>query len=117
MLIGNGNMGERTQFGLAIIDSEGERYDTELRGKIRKIVRTGTEFHKFRYIIEDALFTYSHWRNLTQIADMIAYCIVKKKQSNELFCKCFNKIEKKFYSNSEGKYYGFGLKIIPHDFI
>lgn len=116
MFIGNRNVGERTQFGLAIIDSEGERYDTELRRKIRKIVKTGTNFHNFRYILEDALFTYSHWRNLTQIADMIAYCIVKQKESNQLFSECFKKIESKFYSNNGGSYNGFGLKIIPRDF-
>jgi len=109
------NNKENTQFGLAIIDSEGERIDTELRGKIRKIVKTGTNFHKFRYIIEDVLFTYSHWRNLTQISDMIAYCIVKNKESNQLFSKYFKKIENKLHCDENGCYSGFGLKIIPRD--
>jgi len=104
------------ELGLLIIDSEGERVDTQLRTLIRKIVKVGTKYKPdFKNIIEDALFTYSHWRNLTQIADMVAYCIVKEKDSNELFKECFSKIESKLRANDEGIYSGYGLKIIPRD--
>jgi len=104
------------EFGLLIIDSEGERYDTELRALIRKIIKSGTSYHTdFKNIVEDALFTYSHWRNLTQIADMVAYCIVKYKESNELFKECFLNLEDKFRKNGDGRYAGYGLKIIPRD--
>ena len=115
MFIAEKNKDGEDQFGLAIIDSEGERSDKELRTKIRKIVKTDTNYHNFRYIIEDALFTYSHWRNLTQISDMVAYCVVKHKQSKFPFTECFKKISCKIHSNQEGNYSGYGLKIIPRD--
>ncbi len=106
----------KEEFGLLIIDSEGEVPDTRLREMIRKTVKVGTGYHStFKNIVEDALFTYSHWRNLTQIADMVAYCIVKNKESNILFSQCFRNLEEKFRKGSTGTYSGYGLKIIPRD--
>ncbi len=108
---------KKNEVGLIIVDSEGERYDQDLREKIRKIIASGTKYHIFKNVIEDILFTYSHWRNLTQISDMVAYCISKYKKSNELFIPCFKKIEGKIRTNPQNqeRYEGYGLKIIPRD--
>ena len=52
-----------------IMDTEGSKQDAKLRGKLTPILRNGTKYSKFQYLIEDPLFTDSKWRNLSQIVD------------------------------------------------
>jgi hypothetical protein len=68
--------------------------------------------------LEDPLFTDSKWRNLSQIADCVAYCIRrhyrinKNHFDNAYWEPYFKKIEPVFDAPF-GSYVGFGIKIFP----
>ena len=107
------------QYGIMIMDAEGHRKDQKLRDKLSDMLDNGTVYSKLDYLIEDPLFTDSKWRNLSQIADCVCYCVRKqfRNNSNNLHTakwdKYFQMIEPKFYRNDEGNYRGYGLKIFP----
>lgn len=106
------------QFGITIIDSCGLRADQRLRNILYPMLKSGTMYCKLEWLIEDPLFTDSKWRNLSQIADCVAYCVRRhlrkgiKSFKDPAWESYFSKIEKKF-DNSNGSYTGYGLKIFP----
>jgi len=69
------NAGQKEQYGLMIMDSVSFGFDNKVRNKIRGLLLDGTYYENNDFLIEDPLFTCSHWRNLCQIADIIAYLI------------------------------------------
>jgi hypothetical protein len=111
--------GFSNQFGIMIMDTEGLTKDQRLRGKLVTLLRQGTHFSNLQFLIEDPLFTDSKWRNLSQIADCIAYCVRKEHRNNNIqntstanWHRYFTQIIPKFDAVN-GQYKGFGLKIFP----
>jgi hypothetical protein len=106
------------QFGITIIDSCGLRADQRLKNKLYSMLKNGTMYGKLEWLIEDPLFTDSKWRNLSQIADCVAYCVRRHLRKGTKTFKdphwdsYFNLIEKKF-DTPNGSYIGYGLKIFP----
>jgi len=74
--------GFSNEYGIMIMDSEGEKKDQRLRNRLTSMLRHGTMFSQLNYIIEDPLFTDSKWRNLSQLADCVAYGIRKHYRDN-----------------------------------
>jgi len=101
-----------------IMDSEGETKDRKLRKQLLSILRRGTLYSQLQYLIEDPLFTDSKWRNLSQLADLVAYCIRKKYRINttsfhtQKWESYYAKMEPKLDSPF-GSHHGHGLKIFP----
>ena len=111
--------GKPHEYGIMIVDSAGNSNDQKLRNKLIPMLNYGTLCSDLEYLIEDPLFTDSKWRNLSQVADCIAYCICRKHRKNNTnnihhphWEKYYSMIEKKFDSEN-GHYLGYGLKIFP----
>ncbi len=112
-----------TQYGITIIDTAGsKKSDQKLFTKLFPMLKKGTFFSDLEYLIEEPLFTDSKWRNLSQIADCVAYCIRKKFRTSKNITfhdkhwdRFFNKIKKKLDRGRDGQYMGCGLKIFPED--
>lgn len=106
------------QFGISIIDSCGLKADQRLKNKLYSMLKNGTMYCKLEWLIEDPLFTDSKWRNLSQIADCVAYCVRRhlrkdiKTFKDPSWDSYFTQIEKKF-DTPNGSYIGSGLKIFP----
>lgn len=106
------------EYGIMIIDSEDKKKDQKLRDKLYDMLNNGTFYSDLNYLIEDPLFTDSKWRNLSQLADCICYCIRKKYRintdsfHNDNWYKFYELIEPKFHQKN-GNYLGYGLKIFP----
>lgn len=106
------------EYGIMILDSEGEVKDQRLRSKLFGMLRKGTYYSKLDYLIEDPLFTDSKWRNLSQLADCVAYCIKKHYRTGNrpslhtAHWNDYTKIETKL-DTPDGSYMGFGIKIFP----
>ena len=60
---------------MLILDSINNSYDNKVRKKIKDFLLNGTMYQYNEFLIEDVLFTCSHWRNLCQLADFVAYAI------------------------------------------
>jgi hypothetical protein len=106
------------QFGISIIDSCGLRGDQRLKNKVYSMLRNGTMYCKLEWLIEDPLFTDSKWRNLSQIADCVAYSVRRhlrkgtKTFKDPHWTAYYNQIQVKFDAPN-GSYMGYGLKIFP----
>jgi hypothetical protein len=81
--------------------------------------RNGTLYCKLEWLIEDPLFTDSKWRNLSQIADCVAYSVRRnlrkgapKTFKDPYWTGYYNQIQTKFDAPN-GSYIGYGLKIFP----
>lgn len=107
------------QYGIMICDSYGLKADQRLRQKLYGLLQNGTYYCNLDYLIEDPLFTDSKWRNLSQIADCVAYCIRRQFRSSKnplrdaYWGSYYKKVTKKFDANANGNYVGYGLKIFP----
>jgi len=110
--------GQTPEFGLMIIDSIHPKYDKILRQKLLCFLRDGTMFVDNEYIIEDPLFTHSHWRNLSQLIDCVAFCIGRNERGSmneytrKKFSEYYSWIKTKFH-NKNGKVEGRGIKRFP----
>jgi hypothetical protein len=69
------NAGQKNQYGLLILDSINNDFDDKIRRRIKDFLLNGTMYQDNEFLIEDALFTCSHWRNLCQLADFVAYAL------------------------------------------
>jgi len=101
------------QYGIMILDSTNPKHDQILRQKLYGMLKSGTLYCKLEYLIEDPLFTDSKWRNLSQIADCVAYCVRRRFKAsktnttqNVQWNNLFRKIEK-FDANENGNYFGY----------
>ena len=100
--------------GIMITDQHNSRPDEDrIRNYLKSLRLHGTGFQSINRIIEEPLFTPSHWRNFTQLADCIAYCTVMKIRKVPFFVEQFSKIQSKFDSDQNGNISGYGLKIFP----
>lgn len=117
-LISNGLSNE---YGLLLIDSVEKSFDRKLRAKILSFLTTGTFYSTNKFLIEDPLFVVSQYRNISQLTDLVAYCIRRKHRnvpsSNSMtdkkFEKYYKKIYNKFDTDDSGRVEGCGIKIFP----
>lgn len=101
------------EYGLVIMD-ESERSKDDLIRKYMRYLRTrGTGMQYINRIIEDIVFTPSHWHNLTQIADAVVYCSKNYLRKEPFFTKQFLAISNKFDTGKTGKIEGNGFKVYP----
>jgi hypothetical protein len=111
--------GHHEEYGLMMLDSSAPKHDNKTREKIRQLLKKGTEYNSSRFLIEDPIFVDSKERNLSQLADLVAYCIRKeyrdgqKEEEIRTYHEFFKMIEPKFRSSPSGKYIGYGLKVYP----
>ncbi len=108
------------EYCILIIDSINKEADNNLRLKIQEFVRDGTLYSSHKYIIEEAIFTDSKWRCLSQLADCIAFCIgrVHNNRGTNLkltdkFKEFYDLIEPRFDRSKKGVLEGCGLVIFP----
>jgi Protein of unknown function (DUF3800) len=99
------------EFGLIIMDNSTAEEDTRTYSKYIRI--SGTDQQQITRIIEEPLFTPSHWRTFTQLADAVAYCSTHYLSSDPLFTTHFLIIQDKFYKNKYGSIEGYGWKLFP----
>lgn len=110
--------GKNQELGILIYDSINLGFDYKLKMKIRKYLVNGTRFNKSEYLIEDVLFTCSHWHNFCQIADCFAYIIsynnkmqnLKDERMHKILVDAYPKIIQKMSEKGDLKY---SFKIFP----
>lgn len=112
------------QYGIVFMDAIQPKVDNKLKEKVRVLMKSGTEFSNNKYIIEDVVFIDSRYRALSQIVDVVAYCVrrhyrLKYKQSVdyreiEIFKKYMSMISPKIRKNN-GRINGAGFKVVPND--
>ena len=114
--------GRRLDYGLIMHDSmENDRGDEYCRRRIKRYLREGSRFNYSDYIIEDVLFVKSHWQNLSQLVDFVAFITRRKYRNktvnsrgyiNTQIDDIFNIFESNFIR--KGSYRdGWGLKLWP----
>jgi hypothetical protein len=94
-------------FGLIIMDEISSQQD--FREYSRDFRQYGTDQKPISRIIEEPLFTPSHWRTFNQLADAIAYCSVHYS----FFTKQFLTIREKFDKDENECIEGYGWKLYP----
>jgi len=105
-------------YGILCIDSINSKKDDELRNKLRRFQNNGTYYQSNEFLIEDPFFVKSHFRNMSQLVDLVAYCVMKKHKltktaKDKKFDPYFELIKPKFDTDEKGKLYGCGIKIFP----
>lgn len=63
------------QYGILFMDSIQPTVDNKLKEDMRALMKSGTEYAKNKYMIEDVVFVDSRYRALSQIVDVVAYCM------------------------------------------
>jgi hypothetical protein len=101
----------RNEYGLIIMDERNQEKDTRIRNYLKVLRDRGTRFQNIDRIIEDPVFSPSHWRNLTQLADAIAFCSKSYLKEDDFFSKQFLTIQNKFDKDSKGRINNAGFKV------
>jgi hypothetical protein len=99
------------EYGLIIMDEKNRSKDLRIRNYLKVLRLQGTAFQKINRIIEDPIFTPSHWRNLTQLADSIVCCVKFHLKNEPFFSQQFLTLENKFAKDSHGNIYNAGYKV------
>ena len=103
---------EGTNNGLLFIDASQKNPESEIRRAMRKAIKDGGIWRGIDHVIEQPIFVESHMHNLIQLADMIAYVILKHYKSDSKFEGLFEMLKLKMY-RVDGKLDSFGLKEFP----
>ena len=101
-----------TNNGLLFIDASQKNPESDIRRALQKAVKNGGIWQSIDHIIEHPIFVESHVHNLIQLADMIAYIMLKHYKGNPEFEELFELLKSKMY-RADGKLDGFGLKEFP----
>ena len=104
---------QKETYGLIIMDSICRDRDEYVREIVNNLRQYGTYFIDLTHLIEDIFFTKSNLRNLTQLADAVAYCTRQYMRDNPEFMQYWQIIEPKFHRDLQGNIMGYGLKIYP----
>ena len=118
-------------YGLLMIDSVERKFDMKIRKHILDFYEYGSHYLKNKYLIEDPIFVKSHFRNLSQLADLSAFLTMRyfdiQKPQNEKHRRSRpnhplngtverlfqEEMIKKLFDNKKGKVYGYGIKFFP----
>lgn len=103
---------EGTNNGLLFIDASQKNPESEIRRAVRKAVKNGGIWKDIDHVIEQPIFVESYTHNLIQLADMIAYVILKHYKGDSRFEGLFEMLKSKMYQ-VDGRLDGFGLKKFP----
>lgn len=101
-----------TNNGLLFIDASQKNPQEEIRKAVRKAIKDGGLWKGIDHVIEQPIFVESHTYNLIQLADMIAYVILKHYKGDLKFKEFFEMLKSKMY-RIDGNLDGFGLKEFP----
>src|SRR5579875_542844 len=101
------------EYGLIIMDESVRAKDEEIRKHMLYLRRHGTGYQNISRIIEDPIFSPSHWRNLIQLADALAYCCAGYERKIPFFQQQFLTIQNKFDKDSWGNVQNYGYKKYP----
>lgn len=109
------------EYGLMLIDSVTPKIDKQTRKKIMEMCLDGTKYRKNQRVLEDPIFVYSHHRNMSQLADLVAFCVgrihrpsPKPNITDAKFGGYYKLIQERFHRNPyTGEINGYGLKIFP----
>lgn len=101
-----------TNNGLLFIDGSQKKPESDIKSALWKAVKHGSSWQSIDHVIEYPIFVESHVHNLVQLADMIAYVVLKHYKSDPEFEELFELLKSKMYRFG-GKLDGFGLKEFP----
>jgi len=101
-----------TNNGLLFIDASQKIPESDIKRAVRKVVKNGSSWQNIDHVIEYPIFVESHVHNLIQLADMIAYVMLKHYKGDSKFEELFELLKSKMY-RAGGKLDGFGLKEFP----
>lgn len=99
------------EYGLIIMDEKNDEKDLRIKNNLRLMRQQDITKQHINRIIEDPVFTPSHWRNLVQLSDSISYCCKKYLENDDFFVSQFLTIQDKFSKSLKGKIMGYGFKI------
>jgi hypothetical protein len=103
---------EGTNNGLLFIDASQRGPESEIRRAVRKTIKDGGIWKDIDHVIEQPIFVESHTHNMIQLADMIAYVVLKHYKGDSRFEGLFDMLKSKMY-RVDGILTGFGLKEFP----
>ena len=101
-----------TNNGLLFIDASQKNPESDIRRAVRKAINEGGIWKDIDHIIEQPIFVESHTSDLIQLADMIAYVVLKHYKGDSRFEESFEMLKSKMY-RVDGELDGFGLKEFP----
>ena len=101
-----------TNNGLLFIDASQKNPESDIRRALQKAVKNGSNWQSIDHVIEHPIFVESHAHNLIQLADMIAYVMLKHYKGDSEFGELFELLKSRMYRYG-GKLDGFGLKEFP----
>lgn len=110
--------GSASEYGLLLIDSVEKKFDRRTRSKLLCLMRGGTMYVQNAHLISDPVFVSSEYRNMSQLADLIAWTIRRYLRGtagwkDALAQELFPFIEPRLDRDDEGNWQGAGLKIFP----
>ncbi len=117
-------------YGLLMIDSVEPKFDMKIRRHILEFYERGSYYQDNQFLIEDPIFIKSHFRNLSQLADLSAflarryYDMKKPVKAKHRISKSghyleptvnalFEELVEKAYDQKNGKVLNYGIKIFP----
>lgn len=101
-----------TNNGLLFIDASQKNPESDIRRALQKAVKNGSIWQSIDHVIEHPIFVESRVNGLVQLADMIAYVMLKHYRGDSEFEEMFELLKLKMY-RVNGKLDGFGLKEFP----
>ena len=108
------------EHGIMFIDSVNRKFDKLLRNKILVFIAKGTHYVENKYLIEDPLFITSQYRNMSQLCDLVTFCVRKKYRETNIdnkithqFDHYYSVLLPKFDRDEKGEINGCGVKIFP----
>lgn len=99
------------EFALLIMDETNQRDDLRIRDYVKELRESGTTYQNLNRLIEDPVFTPSHWRNLVQLADAVVCCSKFYIRGEDFFTMQFEKIKDKFSKGANGSIINAGFKV------
>jgi hypothetical protein len=108
------------EHGILLIDAVERRHDARLRTKLVDFYRSGSHYVKNQFLIDEPIFVSSQYRNLSQLADFVAFVVRRYHREvkannlpDALAREAFERIKNRFDTSPNGKLDGCGIKKFP----
>jgi hypothetical protein len=112
--------GEHPEHGILLFDRVEPRFDAKRRARLVSHYQHGSHYVKNKYLIEEPLFVDGQYRNLSQLADHVAYVLRRKfrpdRRENRMDHLCdqeYARLLPKFDRSATGRVDGYGIKVFP----
>ena len=110
-----------TNFGILCVDSNSQNIVSEIKSIVQEFRKEGSMYLDSKYLIEDPFFVDSSMRNLTQLADFVAWFSKQwfnrykgRTSTHDTFnIELFNNIIDRFDKTKNNEVFGAGIKIHP----